>query len=424
MAMDTVTDYMDIIKQQNPDLVDNHWGRIKAGYILSKNVGADKPLSTNEQRVADIFTRKADVSHQIHCSSRVRIGNRTLQEWLSPDSWRGSLTSQRQLLYFVSLAKPWVIPGNSAKSLLMRELSWSGRMFGAFTDQEIEHLQTWIDQLGDGDDYGPARNIYPIEGIQLYSDFNKKALPGSSIGLSQPMFEVPLFVTDEALRDFESQKHSLRHVRLTERLGKRPFNLQTCLPSSIIALWFSHIALLENLVASPYRASQPIASHIIRVLRADNGFLNRIRGVTGTNYQTRPFSDQSLVSMGLQISKNLGEPQPTCLGDVLAATEPGIPAAIVAKGLLEATKLRIENELLLIGLAMAFLDLEVAVANNQTLLGSHARQTLHQIITIKTAGFADCLRTLESTPIRYEECVKQYFMGRGYVNFALQKALV
>ncbi|XWW99745.1 hypothetical protein V2A60_007757 [Cordyceps javanica] len=81
----------------------------------------------------------------------------------------------------------------------------------------------------------------------------------------------------------------------------------------------------------------------------------------------------------------------------------------------------VANELFLIGFAMAFLDLEVAIAAEASLLDLQARHALSQIVSRKKAAFADYLKILESTPTKYEQCMQQYLIGRSCANFALHE---
>jgi hypothetical protein len=47
--------------------------------------------------------------------------------------------------------RPWVCKGDSSKSRLIQEFSWEGRMFGSFTESEVEAVKRWIDALGHPD---------------------------------------------------------------------------------------------------------------------------------------------------------------------------------------------------------------------------------------------------------------------------------
>ena len=43
--------------------------------------------------------------------------------------------------------RPWVRRGDSARSRLVQELSWGGKMFGSFTQNEVEAVKRWIEEL-------------------------------------------------------------------------------------------------------------------------------------------------------------------------------------------------------------------------------------------------------------------------------------
>ena len=61
-------------------------------------------------------------------------------------------TWQDTFMTALARSKPWVFPGEGDRGLLVRELSWKGRMFGAFTHSEVQYLRTWIDLLKTDDD--------------------------------------------------------------------------------------------------------------------------------------------------------------------------------------------------------------------------------------------------------------------------------
>jgi hypothetical protein len=207
--------------------------------------------------VIDIFKSKAAFSYELHCQSRVRIGGQTLVEWLSPKSWKSSNPDQLlKLLTVLSQAKPWIIPGDSNKSLLIRELSWKGRMFGAFTHDEVNTLTTWIDSLGPKSPY--------------WSFINQKPLSSKdAIGkLQDPARHHPV-VKPCAVSDTDSEFPEFEFVDSNTWRVQEPLaiSVSTRLPD-VIALWFAHISLLENTINTPSRTATPMYASIMRLLRA------------------------------------------------------------------------------------------------------------------------------------------------------------
>ncbi|KAI7968655.1 hypothetical protein EIK77_002248 [Talaromyces pinophilus] len=169
MALSTMINYPELIEELGLMDVQVAWRRIQAGYLLSKNIGEDSlgneelenttatvttareqssdndavGLTTQESDIVNMLLLKANVSRKIHCTSQTRIGQRTLMNWLSRETWR----TRREFIDTFADASPWVQRGNSGKSMLIKELSWGGKMFGAFTDAEVRRLRTWIDCL-------------------------------------------------------------------------------------------------------------------------------------------------------------------------------------------------------------------------------------------------------------------------------------
>jgi hypothetical protein len=154
MAVQTVHLYLEHIRKSAGDLAAKQaWKRVQAGYVLSAGLvttpdcatlqkpAVDSfPRNEHEAEVAKIFMAKALVAHRIHCSSRVRIGRRTLVDWLEPNAF-ASKQWQMGFLQDLSNLKPWVHKGDSRRSKLIHELCWEGKIFRSFTQGEVEAVQ-------------------------------------------------------------------------------------------------------------------------------------------------------------------------------------------------------------------------------------------------------------------------------------------
>ena len=161
IAMQAVVKYIEHVRQAHGrSFVQQAWKRVQAGFILSKGLSAGPqcqsrrilsvnsfPHNTHEAEVIRIFNAKAPVAHKIHCCSRTRIGGRKLVDWLEPHAFAGKQW-QFDFLHCLSNMKQWVHKGDSSKSRLIQELSWEGKMFGSFTQGEVEVVKRWIDSLG------------------------------------------------------------------------------------------------------------------------------------------------------------------------------------------------------------------------------------------------------------------------------------
>lgn len=138
MALHAVQRYLDVVKEaEGHEAMRTAWKRVQAGYVLSKVLGqrddiADSnevsSLSHEETRVIQILRDKAAVSHRLHCTSQVKIGDKTLADWLSP-RYLDDRRQERAILSALGNASPWIVKGEAGKSCLISELLWKGKMF-------------------------------------------------------------------------------------------------------------------------------------------------------------------------------------------------------------------------------------------------------------------------------------------------------
>lgn len=59
-----------------------------------------------------------------------------------------------EFLQSLSTTKKLVHRGKSTSNKLIQELSWKGKVFGAFTESEVQAVSDWIDALP------PLENVY------------------------------------------------------------------------------------------------------------------------------------------------------------------------------------------------------------------------------------------------------------------------
>lgn len=437
MAVQTIRDYMDLVSNSaGPAAAAQTWKRIQAGYQLSRMVGSDyKPglvspaidkaapeaLRENESRLLKILDNKARVSQRIHCASRVKIGNRTLVDWLSRDLW-GSVQMQRELLLGLSQARPWVRPGDSTNSLLVRELSWKGRMFGAFTQAEIEVVKQWIDSLGN--------NTRPNEEVRYWQwvGCNPPNVENRDITLDYPVFAGPSDLASEVL-DWK--------IGTPVPSGAFEVGAPLCLTVDmnfvdLLHLWFSHQCLLEGTVAAPFRTTTPLAARIVSTLRAGYGFGPESCGVTGINQDKEQASRSSLVDLGLEMFQRyydcigdtmaIAQSPPSCLRDVMELTsehrDSGSKAFALA--MLHWSMHPVANMGLLVGLARAFVDLEIWVAQAADLLSVPSRRILERIVERKISHLDFCRGELEKDEKMAEEFRRGYTLGRSTIEYCMR----
>ncbi|KAG8413871.1 hypothetical protein J3458_012358 [Metarhizium acridum] len=446
MATHAVTRYLEMVRATEGETASEQaWKRVQVGFILSQTQGdhsckrespgasmmtmaasgLTRPSTSNvlldplSTEVTGIFRAKALVSQQFHCQSRVRIGTHTLSGWLDPNKWKHpNLQHQLELLDALSRTKPWIIPGASNKSLLVRELSWGGRMFGAFTHNEVATLCSWIDALG------------PENRASVYWRFTRRkplATRNAVAELRDPVCHHP-FV-------FPAGSHAVATAEMASQevdFHIEPWKTQQPLNSpsvdrlpDIIALWFAHISLLENTINVPSRTACPLHASILRLLRAQAGFEAETAVVAGMD-ELRRHSHTSLIDVGLELVHQVDQSAnatPASLQDVfsLAASQgQGDESARLANDLLRWSVRPVANLGLLLGLALAFLEFKKAIARAPELLGRETRLALEAIVAREKTSLEDCAQELRNTDMgQYKNLERGFRIGMT----SLQKCL-
>ncbi|KAM7218765.1 hypothetical protein V8F06_005919 [Rhypophila decipiens] len=432
MALDAIIQLMEIIKD-NPGLpgydLESTWKRVQAGYILSQSINEDETVDDYHDKVADLLYRKAKLSGRIHCSSRAKIGGRALPSWFSfPSSPLDGLNEheegdawKHEFLVTLADSKPWVYRGNSAKSLLMHSLSWKGKMFGAFTHSETELMRAWIDSLP-AQDSRPGDMYWSRVGVKAaHNDAMRSEM--DAITTTHPVFSTspknwfpckivpPRFIPRE-------------HLTTSSFLSIPGHNLD-----AFLAMWFVHPCLLENAVSSPYQTTTKLAALSLQILRAELGYPSDNSGIAGMDQQQHRnhhnhhhYIKQTpdLVALGLEMTHRQGLPQPSCLKDVLdGAFEKSPQTKGFACDMLDWSMRPKRNLVFLLGLARAFLDLEVWVASREELLGRQGRAALRRIVERKTGVFEAVLEHLEGEGDGLGEFVAGYELARVEIEKAL-----
>ncbi|KAF3092465.1 hypothetical protein TWF706_009033 [Orbilia oligospora] len=418
IALETAMEYLELIQKRDGDAAAKHtWKRIQAGYILSKGLPTAPicpkfktpntvlptererfPRNSLEAEVIRIFKAKALVSQKIHCNSKVKFGGRTITEWLIPNGLE-SQQHQIQFLDALSNAEPWIFKGDSDKSRLMKELSWQGRMFGSFTQSEVHAVKQWIDSLGG--------NGFVSDPTYYWSFINEPELPSNTVFKS-----LDIRVHHPVFSQLPANNILAQLLPSTTHLPRAP-KIETTVPANwerFFPLWFTHPCLLEHFICIPAQTTTPMVCSIIRVLRAQSGFGPEDSMVAGMD-EVRRKESIGLVELGLEMIKLSGFMEPTCLKDVLETWKSDFGLLM-----LHLCQRPIENTGLLLGLAMAFVDLHDAVTLSPTLLSSDGRRLLHDIAKRERENLDLCLRELESTPPRFLDFCRGYHLGRAEID--------
>ncbi|KUL82857.1 hypothetical protein ZTR_09197 [Talaromyces verruculosus] len=416
MALSTVINYLELIEGLGLMDVQEAWRRIQAGYLLSKNLGEDNlgneelenatatvttareqssdnnavGLTTQESDIVNMMLLKANVSREIHCTNAFAD------------------------------ASPWVQRGNSGKSMLIKELSWGGKMFGAFTDAEVRRLRTWIDRLPVSDEDKAYQAYSQAVGRTGSKCPGLSPQPFSDVAVHHPVL---LPIPAHWLPEYGAVSHPPSgNMVFSPNSPIKIKELSSIL--ALLALWFSHASLLENSVNVPFKTATRLGTAVIRILRAEYAFPPETAGVAGMDEQRQP-SGFSLIDIGLEMARSRQARQskfaePTTLKDVLLQAG-NSQAATFAYDMLSLAQRPTEHQGLLMGLARAFLDLEVWVAGlHATLeLSPGSTEALQKIIVRKRIGFQQALDELGTMPVELGEFCRGYALGRTGIQIAL-----
>jgi hypothetical protein len=405
IALEVVCEYMDYVQRtEGEEAVHQAWKRLQAGYLLSSGLPGtaipptkrsvkshDITFNPTEMEVARIFKAKAHVEHGIHCSSKVKIGARTVSEWLDPAALESELW-QKSLLNALSNSKFWVCRGDSSKSRFIQEMQWNGRMFGSFTQDEYSLLKRWIDGLpslspssGDGEPrFGIERNIlsgYPVFQPAFDAEFSTLLHPTTTLFSYQ---NLP-----------------------TLRITNRPI-IQSLLP-----LWLSHPCLLQAFVSIPFKTKTKVACAVVKMLRAQGGFDIEQECVAGMSEVRRP-NQLGLVGIGMNMMQDHGlslDIFPT-LRHVLH-TWPSEFAVNMLHTSTRPTKYRGR----LIGMATAFSMMHDAMVRcESSVLSIQDKETLRAIAHRELECLRVCWEELETDGDLYKECCEGYQVAKHEIE--------
>ncbi|CAI7648819.1 unnamed protein product [Penicillium glandicola] len=413
MSMECVVDYIrKISEMEGKEAAHNAWRRIQAGYILSEWLGSEgiqtagiplkldsMPCDQLELRVGKIFRAKAQAAQGIHAGCKANIGNRSLDDWLSPSSLLDEKW-QPNFLQALTSSKPWIYPGDSNKSRLMKELRWGGKMFGTFTREELTTLQQWIDSLR------PHRIPFYFEFVGLSEAANCQGCSNSNMPQT---LSGSLNSTD--LTDEIAPLLCHRQLSVQRELSAGDLDLLQLLP-----LWFCQCSLLESFVYAPGRTADPMGCAVVRLLRAQLGFEMEHTMVTGIN-ESHTKEDNGIVGIGLEMIKLASLPVPHDLAMLLTRW----PSQFADK-MLQLSSKPLQNLGVLLGISAALIELQgvIAEAPSAGLLSGescvhlqvlfrrqyHYLQKCHQHISTDESLLMDYFHGYDMAKAEIGDCVK------------------
>jgi len=406
MAAEAVCKYIDHIEStQGSEAAQKAWRRVQAGYILAEGLPTTPecaslkrpasevfPRNPREAQVAAIFAAKAPVAHKLHCSSKLKIGRRSLVDWLEPAAF---VDPQWQMDFLDDLAEcsPWVRKGNSAGSKLVQELSWEGRMFGSFTEKEMEVLKSWIDGLPDG-----RAGVY----CTFTGRSEDEALTSTldDIRTDYPVFSTTITPTPDALLDQTPTPPTTSDTPIdppallkapSENTSHHAHFGNTEAVTRLLPLWFASPSLLESFVTVPAKVSNTFGSAIVKLLRAQTGFAEEGDGVAGMDEVSRGEAGEvvGLLELGLRMRERAvaaagGADDVKGIKDVIEQAEAAGAAVQVeaAEMMLHASMRPMQYRDVLVGMTAAFVALHeqlVEQSEDLAVLASEDRVVLKEI---------------------------------------------
>lgn len=409
MALQAVVEYFEHLQATHGSLaVEHDWRRFQTGFILAdalpttpispsiqKSAVDSFPRSECEAQVIKIIQAKAAVSHKIHCSSRLKLGGQALADWLNPSALASKIW-QRKFLDELSNVKPWVRKGNSASSKLIQELSWGGKMFGSFTQREVEIFKRWIDAMRSHDP-------------KFYWSFSHRTeTPSSQLFQNRDITtEYPVFasIPAEALLSEPMSSGGSPNPSLDS-----PLEISGMLDMRKLGpLWFTHPCLLESFVSVPYKTTTVTACCVVRLMRAQAGFGAEGPWVDGMD-EARRTDSVGLVELGLALTEKAGLSPPASLQEVLT----NWPSEF-ALTMLHTSMRPTANAALLLGLAWAFVALHDALTHSAILSDTH-QQVLRQIARRERDSLTVCLNELKTNGSEYAMFCKGYHVGKAEIE--------
>lgn len=393
IALQAIRKLLDTVKAMHGDAaVQQTWKRIQAGYTLSEqcdfSVSPSPVASPKKQetfrtglagKVAEIFAAKARAANKLHCGSRMKIGHRSLEEWLDPEAIREEVW-QIEFLEALSNFRPLIKKGNPEDSKLIRELCWGGKMFGSFTHKEVEVIRRWIVELSD----------HQPDFYWSFTGRDKQSLASlGPDGTSDIRWTYPVFsgVARDPIELPVSVNMSVQH--LVPPVTRN--NVSKWLP-----LWFTQQCLLESFVAVPSRSADVLHCAVVRLLRCQYGF-DMERDVVDGMDEARRTDTMGLVNIGMELAQACGVKPPATLHEVLERW----PCRF-SLDMLHLAMRPVANRDLLLGMMTGFLCLQDAVAASD-LLSFETRNALVQLTLREREGLEVCKNELRGDDIKLQD---------------------
>jgi hypothetical protein len=424
MAVDAVCDYIQHTRELNGvDAAAWAWRRVQAGYVLSEGrwnlAELDWPRhSRSEEAVAEILGQKAEASCHIHCTSRTKLTGSDLRlvDWLEPVRMRNGSWRIR-LVRALASSRHWITPGDSDHSRFMRELLWSGRMFGAFTDAECRTVESWINHL-----LPPSRNAYAVFvgkdglGLNCCRSSGLKSMACARMLEYASTLEYSLKVV-RAARAGDGVDLSADGPMRVAGVSARAASLSlpdpylvdpTALSGSgarwLPALWYGHLGLLEQFIALPSRCGSSLAQAALRVLRAQYGLFPPTHSVSGAGIgQTASFS-----KVGTQLIAHHNPTSASSFSELLR-DEPCGRGFVEIITQISCFPARCQS--MLLGMATGFVPMHRAMASS-CMFDPSTKALLGHVAKVEDREFSFCFEIIQEEVTERDDFLSGYFFVR------------
>jgi hypothetical protein len=409
MAMEVVADYIEhVSKTEGSAAAEVAWKRVQTGYVFSEWQFQKGNQVTNilerfnddshdrlESKVLAMFGSKVQAAHRLHCGSRMKIGKRSLADWLDPEAF-SSEEWQKEFIRCLSACEPWIYQGDSQKSKLVREIRWGGRMYGSFTKGELEVLEIWINSLGS-------------DRISFYDSFLEPTTPPTHQQPNRSDIETRDNYVLVASSKYRETANPLSHGTLMNcsRDLTTDLNLPILLP-----LWFTQCCLLESFLYAPGRTSDKIGCAVIRFLRAQSGFEAEDLLVTGAD-EPSMIENGGIVEFGLEMILRASLPISQDLESLLSLW----PSEFATQMLILSSS-PIRNFGHLLGISMAFLELQetVSESSNNGLLCPKSSERLASLVRRQYQCLQVCLQEIPAEDARRADFHCGYEMAKKEIK--------
>ncbi|KAK6343982.1 hypothetical protein TWF696_007633 [Orbilia brochopaga] len=286
MSLHAVAELMRTCK--SPADEDAMWRRVQAGYILAQGLPVHpQPMTATETAVLDMFAGKCGPAKSAHQCCRAPIGSQKgmkLGDWMDPESWE-----KRKYGFLEALSSSsWISPGSPARSRLIKEVMWKGRMFGAFTAGEVLVLEKWI--AGMEDVGGFEQEIEAADGVYAQFVKQKTTLEHRKV----PTHHALIRHDDADVNALSPSIPTGIPVGLSVKGAKR------------WEILFAAAVPFQQYLTSPAKCATSQGMLVLRVLRALNGLMDVGDMVAGMDEVTRP-SGKGVVDLALQVHHGDGK---------------------------------------------------------------------------------------------------------------------